>query len=322
VDVSIVLLNWNSGATILDAAASATAQQDVNVELIVVDNGSSDGSLAELRRRFADARYVEVGYNSGFTGGMNAGTKAATGELVLWQNADLVLASDYCSLGANVFKTRPDVGAVGGLVSRLVNGNRTDQLDSAGYTLTANNRPRLVRRHVEQDVLGVSGSCPLFRRAALLATATPVGYVLDPWYFTYYEDIDVMLRLNLAGWRVRYVPTMRAWHVRSASTVPASRFFEKPDETQVHHFKNRLATIIKSIPRRALLKRLPALIMTELGIPLFFLARRPRSVINWIRGWISVWGERSRLFADREAIALHSSESSRIALTRLLSQHP
>jgi len=318
IEVSIVLLNWNSAATIYDAAASALHQRGAKVELIIVDNGSTDGSLERLKREFPTARYVEMGHNSGFTGGMNAGTEAATGELVLWQNADLVLADDYCAKGSAVFRERQDVGAVGGLVLRLVSGERSKLRDSAGYYLSANHRARLVHEDVEQDVLGVSGSCPLFRLAALRDAQEPVGYVLDQWFFSYYEDIDVMVRLNLAGWKVRYVPSMLAWHARSASTVVASRFYEKPDRTQVHHFKNRLATIIKTLPTKTFLGRLPALLATEIMIPCFFMLRRPRTVINWVKAWILVWSERQRLLRDRAAIRSHASEHDRAALCRLL----
>jgi GT2 family glycosyltransferase len=318
IDVSIVLLNWNSRPLVFDAAASALAQRQVRIELIIVDNGSTDGSLTELRTRFPQARFVEIGFNSGFTGGMNAGTQAAQGEFVVWQNADLVLGSDYCARAVAIMKASPDVGAAGGLVRRLVDGKQTETFDAAGYTLRPNHRPRFLPIEIEQDVMGVSGSCPIFRRTALDAIAAPVGYVLDPWYFTYGEDIDVMLRLNLAGWRVRYVPQMTAWHVRSASTAPASRFYEKPSVTQVHHFKNRLATIIKSIPRPALLRRIPVLLATEVLLPFYLLMRRPSSLWNWAKAWRQVWGERSRLFHDRAAIRAHSSRSHVHRLSRLL----
>src|SRR5437867_684114 len=136
--VSIILLNWNSRPTVFDAAASALAQRGVEVELVIVDNGSEDGSLEELGARFPTARYVALGRNTGFTGGMNAGTSAATGDFVLWQNADLVLAPDYCARAVEIMTHESDVGAVGGLVRRLVGDKRTNQFDAAGYTLTPN----------------------------------------------------------------------------------------------------------------------------------------------------------------------------------------
>jgi GT2 family glycosyltransferase len=318
IDVSIVLLNWNSRPLVFDAAASALAQRGVAIELIVVDNGSTDGSLQELRSRFPGARFIEMGFNSGFTGGMNAGTKVAQGDFVLWQNADLVLADDYCSRAVAIMRAEPEVGAAGGLVRRLVDGKPSEAFDAAGYTLRPNHRPRFLPIDIEQDVMGVSGSCPIFRRAALDAIAAPVGYVLDPWYFTYGEDIDVMLRLNLAGWRVRYSPHMTAWHVRSASTAPASRFYEKPSVTQVHHFKNRLATVVKSIPRPALLRRIPALLATEVLLPFYLMTRRPSSLLNWAKAWRQVWSERRRLLRDRAAIRSHSSRRHMHRLSRLL----
>jgi GT2 family glycosyltransferase len=304
IDVSIVVLNWNSGDTVCDAAESALAQTGVAVELLVVDNGSTDGSLDELRQRFPTARFIELGSNTGFTGGMNAGTDAAQGEFVLWQNADLVLASDYCARAIALMRRERDVGAVGGLVQRLVEGQRTDVFDACGYTLSTLHRAAAVPNpETEQDVIGVSGSCPIFRRAALESVRAVTGYVLDPWYFTYGEDIDVMLRLHLAGWRVRYVPEIRAWHVRSGSTVPGSRFYEKPEATQVRHFKNRIATVIKTYPTGLLLRRLPVLALTEAALPFYLLLRaRPRSILSWIRSWGQLLKERRRLVRDRGSI--------------------
>jgi GT2 family glycosyltransferase len=303
-DVSIVLLNWNSHPIVLDAAASALGQAGVAVELLVVDNGSVDDSLPELRRRFPAARVIEMGFNSGFTGGMNAGTDAAAGEYILWQNADLVLADDYCARAVEVMRTNPRIGAIGGLVSRLVDGQRTDLFDASGYTLSRLHRAAAVRDpNIPQDVVGVSGSCPMFRRSALESLRAAVGYVLDPWYFTYGEDIDVMLRLRLAGWRIRYEPTLRAWHVRSASTVKGSRFFEKPDAVQIRHFKNRIATILKTYPRAVVLRRLPLLLLVELVIPPYLLLHgRPKSIWNWLRAWRQVWKERRRLLRDRRVL--------------------
>jgi hypothetical protein len=319
IDVTIVLLNWNSYPVVLDAAASALGQRDVRVELIVVDNGSSDGSLAELRRRFPQARYVEMGYNSGFTGGMNAGTDAAQGEFVLWQNADLVLKDDYCGRGVAAMRADRSIGCSGGTVYRLIAGRRTNEFDACGYTLSAAHRT--VFRRSGGEVVGVSGSCPLFRRTALEAIRGPVGYVLDPTYFTYGEDIDVMLRLNLGGWKVVHIPEMTAWHVRSGSTAPHSRFYEKPDVTQVHHLRNRLATIVKTWPRSVLIRRLPALVLIEGALPFYLLLRRPRSLKNWFAAWLALWGNRARLLRDRARIQAMATPAA-IARLRGLLQRP
>lgn len=320
IDVSIVLLNWNSGDTVCEAAESGLAQSGVTVELIVVDNGSTDGSLDELRTRFPSARFIELGSNTGFTGGMNAGTDAADGEFVLWQNADLVLAPDYSARAIALMRREFDVGAVGGLVQRLVNGQRTNVFDGSGYTLNALHRGvPIPDSQRAQDVIGVSGSCPIFRHTALESVRAVTGYVLDPWYFTYGEDIDVMLRLHLAGWRVRYAPEMRAWHVRSGSTVPGSRFYEKPEATQVRHFKNRIATVIKTYPTALLLRRLPALALTEAALPFYLLLRaRPRSILSWIRSWGQLLKERRRLLRDRGSIQQKASPGAGERLRELL----
>jgi GT2 family glycosyltransferase len=320
-DVSIVLLNWNSSATVIEAAESASDQTGVRVQLLIVDNGSTDGSLETLKRQFPHAQFIEIGFNSGFANGMNAGSTVAAGEFILWQNADLVLAPDYCALALQTMRADDTIGAMGGLVHRLVNGHRTNVFDASGYTINALHRAVAVsNRTVAQDVVGVSGSCPILRRRALEDIRRPVGYALDPWYFTYGEDIDVMLRLHLAGWRVRYDPAMLAWHVRSGSTVVGSRFYERPDVTQVHHFKNRVATIAKTYPVPVLLRRLPLLVMTELVVPPYLLLKgKPRGIWNWLRSWGQFLKESPRLLRDRKTIfarADHENQARTQALLR------
>lgn len=320
IGVSVVLLNWKSWPVVLDAADSAVTQRGVEVELIIVDNGSQDGSLAALRKRFRRARFVELGFNSGFTGGMNAGTEAARHPFVLWQNADLLLSQDYCAQGVHAMTSDQTIGCVGGTVYRLVDGKRTTELDQAGFTVSPTHRARFLRVSRSRDVVGVGGSSPLFRRAALDSIQTPVGYILDPWFFASYEDTDAMLRLNLAGWKVRYIPDMLAWHVGSGSTVPHSRFYEKPDAFQVHHLKNRVASIIKSLPHPVLLRRLPLLLVTEIATPVYLALRRPRSILNWIAAWREVWRARKRLLRDRVAIQGSASPRAITDLRMLLEE--
>jgi len=299
--VSVVILNWRSYPIVMDAAQSALRQRAVNVELIVVDNGSDDESIPQLRSRFPEARIIELGHNSGFPHGMNTGIKVATGEYILLQNADLVLDENYCAFGIGVMSSIDRVGAVGGLVQRLAKGERTDTLDACGYTLSRTFRAQLLDHNRGGEVVGVSGSCPLFSAEALRDVERPVGYALDPWYFSSFEDIDLMLRFNLAGWAVHYAPEMRAWHVRSGSTVAASRFYEKPVPLVRHHIKNRLATILKNIPAIQLRTWL-GVIVTEVAIPFYLLRKRPSTLKAWIGAWWSIGLEAPRLLRDRMRI--------------------
>ncbi len=201
---------------------------------------------------------------------------------------------------------------------RLIDGRRTDDFDASGYTVSASHRAVFVSADSPREVVGVSGSCPIFRRTALEQLRANVGYVLDPSYFTYGEDIDVMLRLNLAGWKVLYVPTLRAWHVRSGSTRPRSRFYEKPAHTQVHHFRNRLATIVKTWPQPVFWRRLLVLAAVETLLPFYLLLRRPSSIKNWAQAWWELWRDRRRLRRDRTAIQRAASPAAVSRLRTLL----
>jgi len=311
--VSIVLLNWRSYPIILEAAETAAAQLDVEVELIIVDNDSNDGSLPELKRRFPQARFVEMGVNAGFAAGMNAGVAVATGEFVLLQNADLVLALDHCALAVAAMRKDPSLGAAGGKVNRLVDGRRSDTLDGCGYMLDGRFRGVKVQPDRGGIVMGVSGTSPFLRATAIADVSRPVGYLFDPWYFAYFEDIDLMLRLNLAGWRVRYVPELRAWHLRSHSTGGSTRFYARTGWTLQHTLKNRLATIVKDCPRALLWRLGPSLVITELLLPFYLLLRRPSGLPVLARAWRIAWNDRKRLLAERGAIQRQAVEKQAVS---------
>ncbi len=210
---------------------------------------------------------------------MNAGTEVAQGEFVLWQNADLVLAEDYCAQAVAAMRADTTIGAVGGKVLRLVDGRRTADFDAAGYTLSPAHRTVFVRAAAPREVVGVSGSCPIFRRSALEQIRATVGYV---------------------------------------PTAPHSRFYQKPDHTQVHHLRNRLATIVKTWPRPVFWRRLPMLVAVELGLPLYLLVRRPRSLKNWATAWRELWRNRRQLRRDRCAIQRAASPAAVSRLRSLL----
>lgn len=210
--------------------ASVVAQNLADFELLVLDNGSTDGSAEWLRDVATDEprmALTESSENLGFAKAHNRHIRTAKGEFVLLLNQDVELDRGFLRAGVAAFEGRPRVAAVQGRLRRLgAGGQRTDTLDTTGLIMFRDRRvvSRRQGQHEDADdlvqgpVWGADGPAPLYRRAALLDAREPRtggGWeVLDEDFFMYKEDVDIAWRLRLRGWEAWYEPAALAWHAR------------------------------------------------------------------------------------------------------------
>jgi N-acetylglucosaminyl-diphospho-decaprenol L-rhamnosyltransferase len=204
----------------------ATVPEDV--EVVVVDTGSADGTAAAVRSAAPRARVLELA-NAGFGRGANAGIRATRAAVVVVCNADVRFDPDALPALAAAVTAAPDIAAAGPRV-RYPDGTRQasarrdpDLRTSIGHALFGRLVPdnRWTRRYhgsdlawdVARDVDWLSGCALALRRAAVEAVG---GF--DPGYFLYVEDVDLAVRLREAGWRLRYEPTGGVVHRVGAST--------------------------------------------------------------------------------------------------------
>jgi GT2 family glycosyltransferase len=247
--VSAVVLNWNGEAFIEECLDSLAAQTYPCLEVIVVDNGSTDGSRAWLRSAWQGrrGRLIELPANLGFAEGNNVGIRAARGAYVVLLNNDAV--ADARWVESLVGAAEADA-AVGMCASRVLVRGRESLLDSAGLLLSRDgigrgrgrlepDGPAYAR---EEEALLPSGCAALYRTAML----EEVG-LFDADFFAYCEDSDLGLRARLAGWRCRYVPAAVVVHRYSGSTSAYSPF----KAFQVE--RNRIWVMLKSFPPGLLL---------------------------------------------------------------------
>ena len=250
--VSAVVVNWN-GVDCLDAClASLVRQTWPALEIIVVDNGSTDGSRDLLRSRYGSRiTLIESPVNLGFAGGNNLGIRAAKGAHVVLLNNDAVAAPGWVEALVGTAEADPRIGMCAGKILML-GGNGL--IDSAGLLMSADGIGR-GRGHLEpdgaayshpEDALVPSGCAALYRRAML----EEVG-LFDEDFFAYCEDSDLGLRGRLAGWTCRYVPTAVVHHAYSRSTAPYSTF------KAFHVERNRCFVLLKCFPVSAILASLP-----------------------------------------------------------------
>lgn len=284
--ISAVLLNWNGGSLAVECLHHLQAQTHQPLQIIVVDNGSSDDSAAALAQTCPDALWVRNPSNRGFAAGMNQGIALATGEFVLLLNQDVLLAPGYLAAAGAPLLRDPQVGMVGGQVRRLVAGQKTDELANPGLflrkTLALVNSANSER---EERVFAPSGCCPLVRRATLDDVAPVPGAFFDESYFAFGEDLDLWLRAHLRGWQCVYQPEAVAWHTHSGSLGGRVGLFDKPDLFQRHALKNRYLTMAKDLPGGLLVWLSPWLLLTEELLIWYVLLRRPRSLGNLLWAW-------------------------------------
>lgn len=216
--VSVVILNYNGLRYLeqglkecLDSVLRSNYQ---NLEVVFVDNGSTDNSLDFVRRNFAksEIRIVENKNNLGFSEGFNAGIRVTRGKYVVLLSNDMTVDRNWLKPAIELLESDQRVGLVG--FKRLVAGNR-DLLDGIGGDLYLCGRVKLVGNHetdkgqydINIDNLDFIGGAMVIRRKTL----QQVG-LFDPDFRIFSEDIDLCFRIRKRGYKTIYVHDALIWH--------------------------------------------------------------------------------------------------------------
>jgi GT2 family glycosyltransferase len=219
--ISVVIPNWNGRRWLPGCLGSLAAQERTAGEVIVVDNGSRDGSLEYLQDEHPEVRVIALSDNTGFAHAANVGLHVARGELVALVNADVELAPDWLARTAGALEAHPEAASV---ACKMVSLRDPGIVDDAGDVLRRDGvceqrgrfGPDDSRWDEPGEVLGACAGAALYRRAVVLDAS---GFH-EP-YFAYLEDVDLALRLRLAGWTCRYEPAVARHAAQSASDALA-----------------------------------------------------------------------------------------------------
>jgi GT2 family glycosyltransferase len=240
---AVVIPNWNGARWLPGCLDSLSAQTLAASETIVVDNGSSDGSLELLRDRYRGVRVLELGRNTGFAVAANRGIEAAGAEFVALVNTDVELAPDWLERMAGTLDRLPRAGSVACKMLDLSDHTRVyDAGDILRRDGACEQRGRFLsddgRYDSPEEMFAACAGAGLYRREAVLDVG---GF--DERFFAYLEDVDLGLRLRLAGWTCRYEPAV-AHHASEGS----SGALERPVEAWVE--RNTLLLVAKTFPVR------------------------------------------------------------------------
>ncbi|HEX7662013.1 MAG TPA: glycosyltransferase [Pseudonocardiaceae bacterium] len=260
--VSVILVNYRGADHTL--ACLRSLRDDLvyppeKLQVICVDNASGDDSVARIRAAAPDITVVESETNLGFAGGCNLGASHATGDVLALLNNDARPAPDWVTAAVGVLRAEPTVAAVASKVLDW-SGERVDFVDAGltwfgmGYKRHAG-RPLAeldaAEHETPRDVLFATGSA-MFVRADVFREIG--GF--DERFFMFYEDVDLGWRLNLRGWRVRYVPASVAYHRHHASVSTV----DGQDNARELYLleRNALAALYKNFSDETLARVLPA----------------------------------------------------------------
>lgn len=259
--VSAIVVNRDGRELLLECLASirnALAAVREPSEIVVVDNGSADGSVEAVGVHFPEARVVALAENLGFAGGVNAGVAASTGAWLLLLNNDATIEPGGVAALLAAAAGRPRVGSLAAQM-RFARGGA---LNSAG--LGVDRLGVAFDRHIGEppqsagdavvEVFGASAGGALLRRAML----DDVGG-FDASFFMYLDDADLAWRARMAGWTALYVPGAVVHHHHSASSVHNSPF------KHLHVGRNRVRLLAKHAHPAQLWRYGPAIVAHDLA---------------------------------------------------------
>jgi GT2 family glycosyltransferase/glycosyltransferase involved in cell wall biosynthesis len=251
----VVIPSWN-GADMIRGCLDSLKKQTLMPHVIVVDQGSSDGSEKLLKTEYPWAQTLVFADNAGFDGGVNRGIKPALAEgfeYILLLNNDATADKDW----VKELVASADANKKAGIVTSKIAHTDGVRLDSTGdfYTTWGYSYPRgrgeddhgQYDTPRQQEPFGASAGATLYRAAMLKQIGT-----FDERFFAYYEDTDISFRAHLAGWGVRYEPKARVFHRINATSDRLPSAFRR-----YHTIKNFFYVYTKNMPGRLYWKYLP-----------------------------------------------------------------
>ena len=267
--VSIIVLNWNGKKFLkncLDSLAQLTYPQ---LEIIVVDNNSKDGSQEFLKENYRKAILIENKENYGFAKGNNIGLKASTGDYILILNNDTVVAPNFLEPLIRDFKDNPRIACL----QPQIRLSKSEQLlDGAGAFLTPTGflyhfgylKDRMqLKYNKKMEIFSAKGACMLLRRKAI----EEVG-LFDEDFFIFFEETDLCFRFWLAGYSVMYEPKSVIYHLGGGDTTSSNSY--QHEKRAYLSFRNMICCYIKNFGTKNLITIFPIFLILLLSLSFYY----------------------------------------------------
>lgn len=293
--VSVVVPNWNGKALLDIPLRGLVAQTCRPLEIIVVDNGSTDGSVDYLSANWPAVTVVRLPVNLGFGGGVNAGIAVATGAYVALLNTDIEVPPGWLECLVQIVEADDQVAAVAG---KFLDFDDRTLIQECGTEFAWDGTVRQIGRGERdvgqyvcaQDVFAVCAGAALYRRTVIDLVGT-----FDEAFFAYLEDVDWCFRAWRAGFRSVFTPDAHVFHMRSTTTrahmLPLRRL----------NTRNGALLVLKCYPREAFARHWPLVVRRQ--VRLFARAARRGWARTYVQAMFDVFGLLRHIVRCRRRIA-------------------
>jgi hypothetical protein len=292
--ISVIILNWNGEQFLEDCLSAMRRQTFRDFETILVDNGSTDGSVEYARTQFPEVKLLALANNLGFTGGNIAGYAQAGGTLIALLNTDTEAHSGWLEEIHKASRAYPHAGS---FASKMMYFDERARVENCGFDLgTAGVTVDLGRDELDgpawalpRKIFGACGGAVAYRRSML----EEIGF-LDPDFFMTYEDADLSFRAQLRGYECVYVPGAIVYHRYRATNrkTPSRQVFYSQRNIEFVYLKNMpLGLILQSAPQRLLYEVGAAIYFSKQGAGSAFF----RAKLDVLKNLPSVLRKRSEI---------------------------
>lgn len=263
ISVAVVILNYN-GEKLLPQFLPSVIQFSGDARIIVVDNGSSDSSVALLQNSFPKVELIKLEQNFGFCGGYNAAIKMIEAEIVVLLNSDVEVTPGWLTSPINLLKSDSQIAAVQPKILAYSNKRQFEYAGAAGGFIDKLGYPFCrgrIFQTLENDegqyndqrrVFWASGACMIIKRDRYLAAGG-----LDEDFFAHMEEIDLCWRLNRAGYSIYFDGKSTVHHLGGGTLASGS------SRKVYYNFKNGLSLLVKNLPPAELIVKLPFRVLLD-----------------------------------------------------------
>jgi GT2 family glycosyltransferase len=303
VNVSIIILNWNTARDTIECLESIKKQSYKDYEIVLVDNGSEENDFAALKnyvKKFGKkVRLFRLKKNIGFTGGSDYGLSKARGNYMLFLNNDTIVDKKFIVELLAPFKKYENVGAT---VPKLLfyKDGPTKKLQHGGSRLTyygmavdeglGRTDSRIFDREKEDGC--ITGACFMISRKVFDA----LDEAFCTFYFTYFEEVDLSWRMRSAGFRIMYVPKSIVYHKGSVS-IKVNRRISTQDMFSI---RNKYLTYYRNLPKYHFAAVLPIMVLYDIGrMGKHTLKGNPAFIVNFAAGLGKFIRERHKVKTPR-----------------------
>ncbi|MHC1756957.1 MAG: glycosyltransferase family 2 protein [Methanosarcina sp.] len=315
-EVSIIILNWNGKKNTINCLESLKLTTYPNYEIIVVDNGSTDGSVEYFKEHYLEIEIIENRENLGFAEGNNVAIKEVLKrkevKYIALLNNDTIVEPDWLDKLVDALETDDIIGSCQPKMLLLINSGIIDAVGISinkygGAFQKGHNEKDLGQYNKIVEVFGVCAGAALYRAEML----NQIGF-FDKDFFAYYEDVDLAIRARLFGWKSVCVPQAVIYHIHSATLGNDSPFKKYLLERNAYYY------VIKCLPRKVIV----LFLISKIYFTFFALIDLTRNkkfnlMKSLIKGNLDAWGNLPLIIskrADLQAKRLISEEEFKMWL--------